>query len=235
MLIQDLISSPRLRGERKVWIQPTSSSSRKQCCIFLDAEIYINAVGAVQIVDDLSRGGLIPPTTFAYLSFGEAEDRHFDFTCNPNFSMFLDKELRPWIEDRQGNHEKVFLCGLSLSGLAAAHAVLMGATGFDSAVCQSPSAWWNNEWLATNLQSAKDTRSKIWLSVGKLEVDENVTHPPSNLYQGSSQLDSSRRLAGHLKDMGQSICFVELDGGHDAPTWAADLPHALSWLLNNFV
>jgi hypothetical protein len=64
------ISSAAVRGKRKVWLQRLSSEPSRRCVLFLDAEIYINAVNAPQIMREQFESGVLPNMTCAYLSFG---------------------------------------------------------------------------------------------------------------------------------------------------------------------
>ncbi|AIE86948.1 putative esterase [Fimbriimonas ginsengisoli Gsoil 348] len=165
-----------------------------------------------------------------YLSYGDATERHIDFTCNLDFSDFLISELLPSVEDLAGPHLETFLCGLSLSGLAAAYTVLSKPGRFSGALCQSPSAWWRDEWLAENCGSMGESR--LWISVGTEEVQENVAHGPSDLFQKVSQIESCRRLADALRNGGSRVAFNVFEGGHDPACWATELPSGLRWLLS---
>ena len=56
---------------------------------------------------------------------------------------------------------------------------------------------------------------------------ENISHPPSGLFQRSSQLDSVRRLARKLYGCGAKCNSTEFSGGHDPACWAKELPNRL--------
>lgn len=205
------ITSPAVRGSRKVWLDRQEGATHG--CLFLDAELYLERVRAPE---------LVPGLTCAYLSYGEPSDRHIDFVCEDRFSRFLVDELLPWLD----LDVPVILCGLSLSGLATAYAVASYPDRFAGALCQSPSAWWNDEWLVRHCPpGAKEQR--FWVSVGDEEVAENVTH--GALVQKTSQVDSCRRLAEVLETPLQVF-----SGGHDPVAWAKELPQALAWLKQGF-
>ena len=120
------------------------------------------------------------------------------------------------------------LIGLSLSGLAAAHATL--TTGrFRAAVCQSPSFWWERERFASSLGAASTGAAAFWVSVGDLETESGVSHPPSGLFQGTSQLDSCKRGSAALEAAGYPVSFRVFQGGHDPMCWREDLALALPW------
>jgi enterochelin esterase family protein len=212
------ISSDWLSVPRKVWICPAAPS--KDCFVFLDGELYTDRVKAPEIVRS---------ATCIYLPNVSAASRHADYTCNENFASFI-AEVPHWIEQHVASFHRYFLCGLSLSGLQAVFAALRHPGIYAGVVSQSPSAWWNDEWLRTVLP--RDNRGRFWLSVGTQELQENVTHPPTGLIQKANQLDSVRRLAKDMVDAGQLVHFREYDGGHDPACWAVELPEALAWLLD---
>lgn len=191
MMLEELGS----RGDRQVWIRRGSS----ECVLFLEAELY------------LERVLFVPPL------YGEPDRRRVDFTCNDGFADFLALELVPWL----GAYERVTLCGLSLSGLAAAHAALRHPSVFHRAICQSPSAWWNDEWLSRHVPAGPGP--SFYISVGDRETAENVDHGHPDLFQVTSQADSCRRLAEDLRVEGHPVEYREFAGGHDAESWRADL------------
>ncbi len=100
-------------------------------------------------------------------------------------------------------------------------------------LAQSPSAWWQDEWLATSLDALPCSRGRFWLSVGSREMEEHASHPPTPLIQRTSQLASVRRLAKRLTEAGHDLHLHEYDGGHDPQCWGAELPRALEWLLQH--
>lgn len=169
--------------------------------------------------------------TSVWVSAIDGAGRHRDFTCNEAFADFLAIDLHKWIEEVVGHHERYFVSGLSLSGLQAAFSVLRYPQTFAGALCQSPSAWWNDEWLAGELQTSLPNKNRFWISVGDKEIQEGMTHPPSGLLQSVSQLDSCRRLAAKLAACGADVRFSEFAGGHDPQCWGEELPAALHWLM----
>lgn len=215
-------------GKRRVTIQ-RSNLPASVCLLFLDGELYLDRVGAPTVVDRLIASKSIPPANAVYLSYGNSESRHIDFTCNASFTRFLTEEFLTWIDHNIGRHAHYILCGLSLSGLAAIHAASTSPNRFRAVISQSPSAWWHDEWLRRNL--ATDISTRIWLSVGNQETQENVSHPPTPLIQIASQLDSCRRLTEALEAASWDVRFSQFEGGHDPACWSQELPSALQWAL----
>jgi len=226
------IRSHRLSEPRKLWVQRADSGDASHCLVFLDAELYLERVNAPAMVGELQGAGRLPPVTAVYVSSLSPAARHVDYTCNETFSTFVAQDLRQWINDTIGVHEHFIICGLSLSGLAAAFTVLRYPAVFDGALCQSPSAWWNDEWLGASLGNESSGRGRFWISVGDKEVQEGMCHPPSGLLQKVSQLDSCRRLAARLAACSEDVRFLEFLGGHDPQCWAEELPEGLEWVLS---
>lgn len=224
--------SVTLQVSRPVWLRPAIQSKSKDCFLFLDGELYSQRVNAVQVLHAAQVLRRLPPVTCVYLPNTSAAGRHVDYTCNEAFADFLAREMPSWIEREAGRFERVFLCGLSLSALQAVFTALRHPGVFAGVLAQSPSAWWQEEWLTQSLTPAGITPNRFWLSVGTQERQTNVSHPPTPLVQTTSQLDSVRRLSAALKAAGHDIHLNEYDGGHDPTCWAAELPSALAWLFN---
>src|SRR5262249_23703346 len=151
----------------------------------------------------------------------DAVTRGTDFTCNEAWTSFVVTDLCHWIVQTTGRVERFFLCGLSLSGLAAAFAMLRYPTAFCGVLSQSPSAWWDDERLTLSLAADNKSASRVWISVGDQENQENVMHSPVELFQKASQRDSVRRLAEKLEGLCREVRFEEFSGGHDMACWAA--------------
>ncbi len=185
------------------------------------------------ILHEAQAAGTLPLVTCVYLPNASAAGRQADYTCNAAFATFVAAELPHWIEREVGRFERLFLCGLSLSALQAVFTALRHPGVFAGVLAQSPSAWWQDEWLAHALPTLSSSAQHFWLSVGTQELQTNVSHPPTPLVQTTSQLDSVRRLSAALKARGHDIRLHEYNGGHDPVCWAAELPQALAWVMQD--
>lgn len=231
MLTEFEISSDLLSKPRAVWLQQSVSGKASDCLILLDGEMYRDRVMAPEIIRDQQESGRVPPATCVYLSLVDSAARHADLACNETFSRFLVTDLLQWIERNVGSHERYFLGGLSLGGLAAAFTALRHPGVFAGVMCQSPSAWWNGEWLAGFVNETMPSRQRFRISVGDGEIQKGIAHPPSGMLQTVGQLDSVRRLTARLADSGHEVRAVVFHGGHDPACWAIELPEALIWLM----
>jgi enterochelin esterase-like enzyme len=226
---EDFVTSSLRPPGRQIWIdRGTDRPSR--LLVFLDAELYLERVAAGQVLQQLQDNSHIPPTVSVFISNNGADSRHVDFVCNEDYSRFLGDELVPFMVTRNPSIRpgNVALVGLSLSGLAAAHAAL--TTGqFRAAVCQSPSFWWDHERFASSLPRSGQTSVAFWVSVGDLETQSGLSHPPSALIQQTSQRDSCGRAAAALEAAGYVVAHRVFHGGHDPVCWRNDLALALPW------
>lgn len=228
---ESLIASPSLSAQREAWIHHADDA--EDCLIFLDGELYAGRVKAPEVIATAQSAGALPPLTSIYLPNFSAADRHEHYTCHERFAAFVARELPFWIGQEVGRFERVFLCGLSLSALQSVFTALQHPGVFAGVLAQSPSAWWQQESLVGSLEPAPPTPGRFWLSVGTQEIQEEASHPPTPLIQKTSQLDSVRRLAERMIEIGHKIQLNEYDGGHDPVCWAAELPQALAWLLRS--
>ena len=230
---QHNIQSTCGRFTRDVLLFRGSADESGNCCIFLDGELYTDRVKAPDIIREALAAGSLPLMDCLYLPNASAAGRHADYTCHEGFAAFVAVDLPRWIEREAGRFERLFLGGLSLSGLQAVFTALRHPGVFSGVLSQSPSAWWQDESLARSLIPADDSRNRFWLSVGTQELQENVSHPPTPLHQKTSQLGSVRRLASAMTDASHEIHCHEYVGGHDPVCWGAELPHALAWLMKS--
>jgi iron(III)-enterobactin esterase len=227
------VPSASLAQSRKVWVQHAPGSPPADCLVFLDGEFYVENVRAPAIILDRQRAGSLPGVAAVYVSHVDLMARAKDLVCDDAFASFVAGDLLRWIEGALGRFERLFLCGLSLSGLEAAFVAFRHPTAFHGVLAQSPSAWWEDERLAETIARGLASESRIWISVGDRETEENVLHSPAGLFQKASQRDSVRRLAQALGGRCRALRYEEFPGGHDMACWARELPRALPWLLRD--
>lgn len=224
------ITSGILAEPRRVWVHHDGGSTR-DCVLWMDGEIYSGRVKAPDLVDAAILSGNLPAITCVYLPNDSQIGRHAAYTCDESFASFLALEMPRWIEREVGPFERLFLCGLSLSGLQALFTTLRFPGIFAGVLAQSPSAWWNEDWLASSLSSFGTSGQRFWISVGTRELQEDLRHPPTSLHQKTSQLTSVRWLSEAMSGAGHDVNLHEFDGGHDPACWGDELTEALRWLV----
>lgn len=229
------IRSRHLRNRRTVWLRkPKAPSSPCPLVIFLDGEAYRSHVGANAIIDQLQSQKLMGDAWIVFVSALDIATRARECPCHPPFAKFAATELLPWLECRHpeiGRATRRVLIGLSYTGLAAAYVAIRYPVLFDNVVCQSDSFWWKNCWLPKSYHSRKlRSNAAFFLDVGQKETAENVRHS-IGVFQRTSQINGVRRFRSALRRRGNTVRYVEFDGGHELQAWARSLPLALQWAL----
>ena len=226
------INSAERDFERSAWLIEGPQRDHS-LCVLLDGELYRDNVDALAIFSMLTQRGSIPPMTLVFVSHGDAAARHADYVCDPQFARFIAEDVVSRARARVPSlsAERHLICGLSLSGLAAAHIALLYPTRFPAALCQSGSFWWEPDAFAHLAQEHPPVGTRFWLSVGDEETDTRVTHPPTGLFQGISQIDGVERARAVLEEHGGDVSFHRYRGGHSFEHWQAELGDALPWLL----
>ena len=180
----------------------------------------------------------------AYVSHVDPLTRWKESACSETFARFVAEELVPWLHShfqQAVGPLPTILGGLSLTGLAAAHAVLLHPHRFSGVLCQSASLWWSDQWLIHAYRTQKPPPLRFRICCGNRETTEYVEHGPE-MIQRSSQLAANRAMRDVLVDRGCELSYEEFAGGHDiellagrsAPiaggTPRAGKPHGLSSL-----
>ncbi|WAC18419.1 alpha/beta hydrolase-fold protein [Luteolibacter sp. SL250] len=229
------VSLPSTNGKytRKAWFIPAEGIPAK-IAVFLDAEYYLDHMDTPAVIAGLTERGAIPPLACLFISSGDAEARHHDFTCSDPFSDYIANDALPWAVRKAGLHTRSghLIAGLSLSGLQAAYMTLGYPGTFSHALSQSGSFWWEDEWLAKHLREFIPSEGKFWLSVGSDEKGAGMVHPPTELCQNTDQDVAVANMATGLKSYGHTVRHHVFDGGHNTRCWKDDLPQALEWLLS---
>ena len=148
----DFVRSEVKPPGRTVWFLDSNAGNPAKLLVFLDGERYLERVCAGDVVRQLQNDARTPPLAAVFVSDNGPAARHSDYVCDADYTWFLAHELLPFLIARNPNlpAESVVLIGLSLSGLAAAHAAI-STSCFCAAICQSPSFWWQQERVVSSL------------------------------------------------------------------------------------
>jgi enterochelin esterase-like enzyme len=217
--------------ERTVWSLAPPAGQPTAAILFLDGELYLERVGAAVVVRRLLERRAIPPAAAVFLSHGGAAARHEDFVCRPEYARFIAHDLVGAVREEHQGLTEVVIAGLSLSGLAAAYVATRHPAVFRAAVCQSPSFWWEGGRFAEELPPAPQAGPEFWICVGSRETQAGVSHLPSGLEQGLTQIAGCLVAVAALRAKGYGVSYREYDGGHDPGCWRDDLSLALPWAL----
>jgi enterochelin esterase-like enzyme len=234
-LDEHLLHSASGEYVRKIWISRDEAERPRRLCVMLDAEYQFGKMEAPQTLSRLQEERVIPPLACVFVSQQDTESRHYDLTCNIRFSRFVAREVVEFVrqQDPWILNEPAVVCGMSLSGLAAAYLCLSYPDVFSHAVSHSGSFWWNGEWFSDTVRSRAPIGGKFWLSAGEKETATGLTHAPTGLRQEVSQIDAVKRAAAALGKAGAEVRYEEFSGGHDLSRWKDELPLALTWLIGS--
>src|SRR5262245_22373221 len=226
------ITSTEREYVRSAWLVEGPKTGHS-LCVLLDGEHYRDDVHALPIFSTLMERGSIPPMTLVFVSHGGAAARHSDYVCDPRFARFIAEDVVSRARARVPSlsAERHLICGLSLSGLAAAHIALLYPTRFSAALCQSGSFWFEPDAFARLAQQRPPVTTRFWLSVGDEETATNISHPPTGLFQAISQIAGVERARAALENNGGEVKCHRYRGGHTVEAWRAELSDALQWLL----
>ncbi len=217
---------------RTAWIAPGPATAHPLCLV-LDGEHYLRGMDALPVLEAMMASGRLAPTTFLFLAHGGSEARHVDYVGSEPFARFVADDVVPWtrahVPTISPGRDHV-ICGVSLSGLAAAHIAIRHPELFSAALCQSGSFWLEPERFAALVRERPPASSRFWLSVGDQETDVDVTHPPTGLFQAISQIDGVERARGVLLAAGAAVHLHRFHGGHAFAPWRDELADALDWL-----
>ena len=227
-----VIRSTEREYARSAWLVAGPPTPHR-LCVLLDGEIYRDGVDALPVLATLMESGRIPPMTVVLVSHAGAAARHADYVCDPQFARFVAEDVVDRARERVPSlsADRHVICGLSLSGLAAAHIALLHPTRFSAALCQSGSFWWEPVAFARLAAEHPPVGTRFWLSVGDEETDSGVSHPPTGLFQAISQIDGVERAVAVLEEHGGDVRFHRYRGGHSVEHWQAELDDAVTWLL----
>lgn len=229
-LAEVIIPGPSKSHMQKVWTCAPAGVEPAVAVVFLDGELYVQKVKAPAVVRRLDEQKITPPTLAVFVSSNGAAARHRDFVCDPAYPDFIAVDLVDWTRREYPTVGEFVIAGLSLSGLAAAYIATRYPATFRSAICQSPSFWWERGRFGEDLPVVVAPGQEYWISVGSRETETDVSHPPSAMVQELTQLAGCALACEALRSKGYSITYLEFDGGHDPACWREDLALALSWV-----
>jgi len=226
-----------LKNKRRVWVYtppgPRGKDADAHLVIFFDGFGYVHEISAAIILDNLAGKGRIPPTYALFVDALDMGTRGRELPCNPDFGVFLVKELLPWSRRALGRSfdgRHTTLAGFSYGGLCSMYWAMRYPKRFHGVVSQSGSFWWAPKDAAEpNVLSREFMRRprlplKIYMDAGRYEGHAN----PEN---GAGHLGANRHLRDVLLLKGYPVRYQTYNGGHDTYCWRQTLVDALPWVL----
>lgn len=229
-LICHRLASTALSSERRVWsYTPAGYQPGEQTyplLVLLDGRTYAEIIPTTTILDNLIAAEAIPPCVAILVD--TSVNRLRDLQCSPPFTLFLARELMPWIWQHRNVYrdpKRVILGGSSASGLAAAYAGLHHPKLFGNILTQSGAFWWapeteqEAEWLTRQYATTPLQPLRFAITAGQLE-----TFLPT---EGPNLLVANRHLRTVLQAKGYPVDYTEYSGGHDEVCWQGTLADSL--------
>lgn len=205
------IRSERLRQERPISEYRTpdlSSGDPKTLLIFFDADIYLDEVRTVELLDSLFFRGLTKRTAAIFI---EQLDRENELILNADFAAFVADEL---VTGREAI--SVIVVGSSFGGIAALYTAAAYPERFSGVIAQSVSLWRCRDRIDELIP--KQRSYPIHLSWGEFEGVPR---------HGTTIRDANREFFARLASDGHEVIRDEYRGAHGAPNWREPLISAL--------
>jgi enterochelin esterase family protein len=238
MLQEHTIQSNILQNERSitVYTPPGYPSQEAPYPLFiLFTGYYYNNpyIPGPTILNNMIAKGVIPPLVTVFL--GKSPNSNYEYSCNPLFSQFLERELVPWLREHYQvttDQTRTVIGGVSYTGMTAAFTALNCPGTFGNVLSQSGYFAWkpageeDPEWLTRQFEACSCLPLRFYLDVGLLEND---------FYDGEktgpSLLLSNRHLRDVLQAKGYKVFYQEFNGAHDGVSWRGTWSDGLVALL----
>jgi predicted alpha/beta superfamily hydrolase len=189
----DSVYSPALKETRKIWVyvprkngSGQDSHGRYPVVYLLDGDSHFYSfTGMLQQLSDINKNTICPDMVVVGI---QNTDRTRDMTPTPggpsyyfnagaiktaggaeNFTVFIQKELMPYVEAHYPVTSYRTLIGHSFSGLFVMNTLAKHPGLFSAYVAIDPSLWWDNQIVLnqaeTALQHAKFTNKSLFFAV----------------------------------------------------------------------
>jgi len=156
------------------------------------------------------------------------------------FLDFIQNELKPLVATRYPvDHKRQALFGHSFGGLFVLHALLTRPTSFSTFIASSPSIWWQNKQLLSELPASMPpgVSPRVQISVGAREDDPPPeSYPPDlrALIASRSMIPEARNMVGQLQNIsgwtGQ-VTYHELAQEDHGTAWLPAMARGLQFFL----
>jgi enterochelin esterase-like enzyme len=149
-----------------------------------------------------------------------ANDKRIDEYTGDDYGRMLLDEVKPLIDSKYRTTTAA-IGGSSLGGLVSLRLGLRHPEVFAALAVMSPSVWWNDRVVLTEVDAFDGPRPRIWLDVGWRE--------------GRKTLDDTRALRDHLRAKGWSDAdlryYEDRRGDHSEWAWARRAKLMLEFLF----
>ncbi len=127
------------------------------------------------------------------------------------FIAFIETELKPYISSNYRVTNDQWLIGQSLGGLLATEILLKKPNLFSRYIIVSPSLWWDDSYLISNLQfflnNLKDARANVFIAVGENE-NYVIKRDSEEIYKELKSVETLRFRVDYLTIIGENHATV---------------------------
>lgn len=235
----------------RVWLPPEYFDKRQEgtrypVFYFTDGIAAFHGRQLDRVASELTRVGKIPAMIFVGIDNGGStresknpgSDRANEYLPFPDeslqppvpkpqgklFPVFLEKEVRPLVDQHYRTNEIAGLAGSSYGGAIAVYTAMENPGRYRWLLIESPSLYIANDELLHRAEKFRDWPERVYIGAG---TDEG---------QGDAKLEMVRDVtsfAGFIRG-NDSKCLVIVPGAdHSENAWRSRLKGALQFLLGN--
>lgn len=220
--------SERLGNTRRVWVFTSgkNSAEKRPLAILLDGQFWAQSMPVWPALTSLTSRKQLPAAVYLLIDAIDTPHRSRELPCNADFWLAVQQELLPQVQSIapfSDSPEQTIVAGQSFGGLSSLYAGLHWPERFGCVLSQSGSYWWPHrgaqqegiviEQLKTGAVSAQGLR--IVLEAG---IREPII------------FEANQSLYRQLHNVQPSVCWRQVDGGHDALCWRGGLMQGLMTL-----
>ena len=233
VLTQFRFASPTLGNDRQITVSRPQildpADPRIVVALIFDGERAQDQIAAPQMLDTLTRQGILPPVVAVLVPSIDSQTRARELAGNDRYADVLADELLPQVAAHLGidpDPARTVLAGASYGGLAAATVAMRRPDAFGNVLSMSGSFWWAPEdaqtegtpWVAQQIAARDRLPLRFFLSAGLFETARADT---------GGILETSRSLRDILRLKGYAVDWRTYAGGHDYLVWRGALADGL--------
>jgi len=158
------------------------------------------------------------------------------------FLDFIEQDVKPLLASLYPvDPQQQWLFGHSFGGLLVTHALFTRPTRFSTFIASSPSLWWQDKLVLTELPDLQRVKPgkipRVQISVGALEDSKPKGNYPPDMLATKAQrpmVSEARNLASTLKQLpgwGDKVTYYELQGEDHGPAWLPAMTRGMQFFL----
>ena len=221
--------SDRLGNERRVWVFSSGedNGADRPLVILLDGQFWAESMPIWPALTTLTHEGQLPAAVYVLIDVIDTARRSVELPCNPDFWQAVQDELLPQVHALAPFSEradKTVVAGQSFGGLSSLYAALHWPQRFGCVLSQSGSYWWpqrGGQQPGALVQAI--ARGALKPEGLKLVLEAGVREPII--------MRVNLALCEALHQVGQTVEWRPVEGGHDALCWRGGLTSGLISLL----